>query len=58
MRPREINPKCNRANCEENMEGYCMILNNTNFGQRGCTFFKRRNDDGRKENPAGSGKAE
>ena len=32
--------KCNRENCKSYHNGQCTILINTNFGQRGCSFFK------------------
>lgn len=56
MRPREINPRCNVPECIHYEKGRCTILNDTNFGQRGCPFRKERRDE-RKKDPVGSGEA-
>ena len=40
---REIrNPTCNRAECFGCQEGECLVLIENNFGQKGCPFFKTK----------------
>lgn len=37
-----IDPRCNRVGCVFRECGYCTILNDTNFGDSECTFYKAR----------------
>ena len=53
MRAREIDPKCNREKCQNNEDGYCIILTDT----KGCRFYKEARNE-RKEDSAGGGEAE
>lgn len=39
-RKERIDPKCNRVGCLFRECGYCIILNDTNFGDDECTFYK------------------
>ncbi|MCR5487430.1 MAG: hypothetical protein K6F35_07840 [Lachnospiraceae bacterium] len=37
-------PKCECESCFANKSGRCMCLNGTDFGNRGCPFYKSKKE--------------